>query len=389
MVRCSMVVRGLVLGAAVPVLFAVASFGAELPPEIQVDRLLVQAEREVKDGEHGSAVLTFERILKVSEDHGLAVPTAFWFRQAGVLHSAGLHERAVEASTRYLKEAGREGKHYREALDVLDAAEVGLAEGRRAEARTRAAAARAEREAAARAEAVAASVPEMVSIPAATFRMGCLSWRGCEKDEKPARVVRIPAFVLAKYETTFAQWDVCTEHGPCRWVPDEGWGRGDRPVINVSWDDAQAYVGWLSRETGRAYRLPSEAEWEYAARAGTETRYSWGDGIGRNRANCDGCGSRWDADRTAPAGSFPANPFGVHDMHGNLWEWVADCWNESYRGAPSDGRAWLRGDCARRVLRGGSWKRDPRTLRAANRVREPTDLGANNVGFRVARTPVP
>ena len=359
-------------------LSGVACAGAELPPEIQVDRLLVQAEREMESGEHWSAVFTFERILEVCKEHGLQIPTEFWFRQAEVLHSAGLHERAIESVTRYLQEAGRQGQNYRAALDILDAAEVGLAEVRWAE-----------REAAARAKAIAASIPEMVLVPAGTFRMGCLTRRGCDGDEKPVREVRVESFALAKHELTFDQWDVCIEYGPCQWVPDEGWGRGDRPVINVSWDDAQEYVGWLSRQTGESYRLPSEAEWEYAARAGTETRYSWGNDIGRNRANCNGCGSQWDNNRTAPVGSFAVNPFGLHDMHGNVWNWVADCYNESYRGAPSDGSAWLQGNCGLRVLRGGSWRHDPSVLRAASRVRNPAHDRFNRAGFRVARTVTP
>ena len=318
----------------------------ELPADMQVDRLLIRAEREIEDGEPWSAVFTFERILHLCEEHGLEIPAEFWFRQAGVLQDAGLHERAVEASTRYLQEAGREGEHYRATLELLDAAEVDLVEARRAEARARAAAERAERE-------IAAAIPEMVVISAGTFRMGCLTRRGCQKWEMPVREAHVPSFALAKYELTFSQWDVCSEHGPCRSVPDEGWGRGDRPIVNVSFGDVQAYLGWLSRETGTSYRLPSEAEWEYAARAGTETRYSWSDDIGTNRANCDGCGSRWDDRQTAPVGSFPPNPFGLHDMHGNVHEWMADCSNDSYRGAPSTGAPWTRGDCSRRLTRGG------------------------------------
>ena len=180
-----------VSAAALTVLLACEPGAQELPPEMQVDRLLVQAEREIEDGEHWSAVFTFERILAVCEEHGLEVPTEFWFRQAGVLQGAGLHERAVEASTRYLQEAGREGEHYRAALEILDAAEVGLAEARRAEARARAAVERAEREAAARAEEIAAAIPEMVVIPAGTFRMGCLARRGCGRNESPVRDVRV------------------------------------------------------------------------------------------------------------------------------------------------------------------------------------------------------
>ena len=379
--RFNLVVGQLLVFSAVALaaLLASGSSGGELPPEVQVDRLLVQAEREIEDGEHWSAVFTFERILAVCEEHGLAIPTEFWFRQAGVLHSAGLDERAIEASTRYLKEAGRDGEHYQAVLELLDAAEVGLAEARRAEARARVAAERAERE-------IAAAIPEMVVIPAGTFRMGCLTRRGCEEDEKPVREVHVSSFALATYELTFAQWDACTEYGPCRSVPDEGWGRGDRPVVNVSFDDVQVYLGWLSRETGESYRLPSEAEWEYAARAGMEARYSWGDEIGTNRANCEGCGSQWDGRQTAPVGSFPPNPFDLHDMHGNVWEWVRDCWNDNYRGAPSDGNAWLLGNCDRRVLRGGSWGDNPKILRAAFRGRLAAGIRSNYSGFRVART---
>ena len=235
--------------------------------------------------------------------------------------------------------------------------------------------------------------PEMVVIPAGRFRMGCLSNDdACFSDEKPDHEVTIArAFALGVREVTFAQWDACVEGGGCggHRPEDEGWGRGDRPVINVSWEDAQSYVTWLSRETGESYRLPSESEWEYAARAGTATKYSWGNEIGVNRANCDGCGSRWDNQRTAPVGSFAPNGFGLYDMHGNVWEWVEDCWNGSYAGAPSDGGAWRSGDCAKRVLRGGSWGGNPRDLRAAGRFRSSAGIRFISLGFRVARTLTP
>lgn len=178
----------------------------------------------------------------------------------------------------------------------------------------------------------------------------------------------------------------------CYRPADGGWGRGGGPVINVSWDDAQAYASWLSRETGEDYRLLSEAEWEYVARAGTATRYWWGDAIGSNRANCNDCGSRWDGESTAPVGSFGANAFGLHDVHGNVWEWVDGCWRENYARHPRDGSAWLGdrgGDCSRRILRGGSWLDVPEYLRAANRYRVGSGLRSNVIGFRVARTFTP
>ena len=229
--------------------------------------------------------------------------------------------------------------------------------------------------------------PEMVVVPAGTFRMGDLSGGG-DFDEAPVREVSIPhPFAIARYETTFAQWDACVAAGACRQgVGDIGFGRGDRPVMLVTWEDAQAYAGWLSEMTGKQFRLPSEAEWEYSARAGSETRYPWGADVGRGNANCDGCGSRWDDERTAPVGSLPANAFGVHDMVGNVHEWVEDCGRYSYEDAPSDGSA-IEPDaaCRQRMMRGGSWLSLPRSSRPANRVRNPVGHSDINVGFRVAR----
>jgi formylglycine-generating enzyme required for sulfatase activity len=155
--------------------------------------------------------------------------------------------------------------------------------------------------------------------------------------------------------------------------------------MNVSWVDAVAYAKWLSAETSKRYRLPTESEWEYAARAGSTTKYHWGDEIGINRANCGDCGSRWDYEQTAPVGSFMANEFGLSDMHGNVWEWTQDCWNESYNRAPIDGNAWESGDCDRRVVRGGSWGSLPWYLRSANRYGWTASDRFNKQGFRLAQ----
>ena len=236
-----------------------------------------------------------------------------------------------------------------------------------------------------------AECPEMVVVPAGSYTMGSPPGEaGRDGDEGPAHRVAIARpFAVGVYEVTFEEWDACVSGGGCGgYRPyDGGWGRGRRPVVAVGWDDAKEYVEWLSGKTGEEYRLPSESEWEYAARGGTATRYWWGDGIGRNRANCDGCGSRWDRERTAPVGSFPANGFGLHDVHGNVWEWVEDCWNESHEGAPADGSARESGNCRIRVLRGGSRFSDPRDLRSANRFRMAARARLNLVvGFRVART---
>ena len=227
---------------------------------------------------------------------------------------------------------------------------------------------------------------EMVSIPAGTFRMGDLSGEG-DDDEQPVRSVTVPAFRLGKHEVTFAQWDACVADGGCNgYTPDDnGWGRGNRPVIGVSWEDAWSFADWLYEKTGEEYRLPTEAEWEYAARAGTTTEYSWGNDIGDNLANCAECGNRYGGRKTAPVGSFPANPWGLHDVHGNVSEWVQDCWNQDYEGAPTVGSAWTSGDCGRRVFRDGAWSNTARYLRAASRIRGDRSFRNFGIGFRLAQ----
>ena len=235
-----------------------------------------------------------------------------------------------------------------------------------------------------------AGCPEMVVVAAGTYMMGSPE----EADELPIHRVTIgEPLAVGKYEVTFAEWDACVADGGCYGYrpDDEGWGRGKRPVTNVDWNQVQTYAMWLSEKTGKAYRLLSEAEWEYVARAGSGTRkYSWGNEIGRNRANCGGCGSRWDGKQTAPVGSFGANGFGLHDVHGNVWEWVQDCWNETYAGAPADGSAWEQGNCATRVVRGGSWYSGPRYLRSASRSGITSGYRDYHVvGFRVARSLTP
>jgi formylglycine-generating enzyme required for sulfatase activity len=231
--------------------------------------------------------------------------------------------------------------------------------------------------------------PEMIVVPAGLFTMGSPSnetvrWNA----EGPQHDVTIAKpFAVSKFELTFAEWDACVAYGDCvPHVPDNGFGRGRQPVIFVSWDDAQSYVAWLSRVTGRPYRLLTEAEYEYAARAGTQTAYPWGDEIGKNNANCDGCGTQWDRKQPAPVASFAANQFGLYDMVGNVWEWVEDCFHPHYDGAPADGSAWPADNCSHRVVRGGAWGAVPRFLRSAQRVWWAPGHRSWDVGFRVGRT---
>jgi formylglycine-generating enzyme required for sulfatase activity len=225
--------------------------------------------------------------------------------------------------------------------------------------------------------------PEMVSIPAGEFTMGSPTsemYRGAETQHR----VTIPAFALSKYEITFDQWDACVAGGGCGdYRPeDNGWGRGNNPVINVSWSDAKAYAEWLSGKTGKAYRLPSEAEWEYAARAGTSTAFAFGETVTTDQVNYDGSPNGQNRQRTTPVGSFPANGFGLHDMHGNVWEWAADCWQPQYSAKPVE----QVDVCNSRVLRGGSWSSAASALRSAARGWEQQDKFKNSIGFRVARS---
>ena len=192
----------------------------------------------------------------------------------------------------------------------------------------------------------------MVVIPNGEFKMG-------SEDtiyEKPVHRVVIPnAFAIGRREVTFDEWDLCVAAGACKYRPDDrGWGRGNRPVIDVSWDDAHDFVSWMSQKTGKKYRLPSEAEWEYAARAGTESPFWWGRTLVKGSANCEDCGDA-PLRKTTPAQSFRPNGFGLFDVAGNVAEWVEDCWNDNYRGAPADGTAWTTGQCQQRSLRGGSF----------------------------------
>jgi formylglycine-generating enzyme required for sulfatase activity len=228
--------------------------------------------------------------------------------------------------------------------------------------------------------------PEMVVIPAGTFQMGSLpSEEGRKDKEGPLHRVTIAgSFAVGRYAVTFDEWDLFVEATGLEYTPeDEGWGRGNRPVINVNWDDAKAYVQWLSQHTSREYRLLSEAEWEYAARAGRTSRYPWGYKRGRNLANFFDSGSKWSGSKTAPVGSFAPNAFGLYDMIGNVWEWVEDCRHDDYRGAPTDGSAWVSGDCEARVLRGGSFNFLAGRARSACRVGRLPDYRNYYIGFRV------
>jgi formylglycine-generating enzyme required for sulfatase activity len=228
--------------------------------------------------------------------------------------------------------------------------------------------------------------PQMVVIPAGSFVMGSPeSEPGRGPDEGPQHEVRIAEpFALGVCAVTFNDYDRFCEATDRPEVPDQRWGRGGRPVINVTWDDAQAYCAWLTEQTGRAYRLPSEAEWEYACRAGTTTAFHTGDSLNRRQAKyTDGLWGPFSSGETEPVGSFPANGFRLRDMHGNVMEWCQDAWHGNYQGAPTDGSAWEAGGEGARVMRGGAWNVPQKYSRSANRQNSAPGSRLKTVGFRV------
>jgi formylglycine-generating enzyme required for sulfatase activity len=221
--------------------------------------------------------------------------------------------------------------------------------------------------------------PEMVWLPAGRFRMGTFHERG---NEQPVHWVSIKSVAMGRYEVTFAEYDDFAEKTGRKKPSDEGWGRDNRPVINVSWEDAMAYATWLTQQTGQTYRLPTEAEWEYAARAGSVTQYWWGNEIGSNLARCKGCSNQWEQ-KTVPVGSFGANPFGLHDMGGNVREWTCSEYEEKYNGKEQHCHSSKQGNY--RVERGGSWLNKPWSVRVTARIGNPPTGRYTNVGFRLVK----
>jgi len=220
--------------------------------------------------------------------------------------------------------------------------------------------------------------PVMVALPAGSFEMGSSN----DPTERPVHRVAIAAFAIGKFMVTQDEWRACAAGGGCTYQHEVINER--LPMMNLSWDDAKQYVQWLERATGRPYRLPSEAEWEYAARSGTTTNYAWGTQAGVAMANCSGCGGSYDPQLPALVGSFPANAWGLYDMAGGIAEWTEDCWHVSYDKAPANGAAWLSPRCTAHVLRGGSWKNPPKDVMVSTRNYYDTSVRYVTNGVRVA-----
>ena len=472
--------RRVIATMLVPVFLGLVTAAAQLPPEIMADRYLVRVERLMVEKNHEAALQMMDKIIALQKEHNLTVPDEFHFKYAQIAFSAGSTKAAIDSLNKYLAAAGREGRFYRVALELLDEAEQKQAEQEKIQATVDKYLAEAERliaekkdkaavdlvdqllnlrrahnltlpqkfhflyaraalsvgsfklaqdsanrylseagasgkyygetqelleearakireEARAEARAKWLSPNEMVTIPGGRFQMGCVSGKSCERNEKPVHGVRMASFEMSKYEVTFEEYDRFTAETGRERVDDEGWGRGRRPVINASWSDAVAYTEWLSAKLGEPYRLPTEAEWEYAARAGSGTQYHFGnnreqlcryanhadrttDYDGRNKACSDGVGKM-----TATVATYQPNAFGLYDMHGNVGEWVGDCLNKRYKSAPSDGSAWESGDCSLRVFRGGTWASLARQCRPAYRACRSPGARYGFLGFRLLR----
>lgn len=359
-----------------------------LPLEVQADMLTRSIVEAYGSGNYRQVLGDLDR-FHVLEGQGAKVPGPLLFIEAKIASESGNNVRAEKALRQYFNSVDKTDPRYQEALALYPKVQREM-----------------EAEIARINELKLASLPSetrsrfsgmpqvvqqlivdgMVDVPAGRFPMGCsASDTSCEANERPTHEVTIRAFRMAKHEITFDQYDVFAAATGRDKPSDQGWGRGMRPVINVNVGDAEAYVQWLREVTGLRFRLPTEAEWEYAARAGSANVYSWGNEVGSNLANCDGCGSEWDDKKTAPVGSFAANNFGLFDMHGNVWEWVQDNWHDDYSGAPTDGSVWPGGDASRRVLRGGSWYDLARNLRASSRNWYAPAYRDFYVGFRVAQ----
>jgi formylglycine-generating enzyme required for sulfatase activity len=326
---------------------------ASTDPMVQMrhDQYWANLDDAFKAGDWGSTLGCMRKLDAL----GVDLPAEYAFMKAKALLETGDAAGAEEQAMRYLRQAGSGGAHYKEALGLLSQAE----KAKSGDIRT---------------FRDCATCPEMAVIPAGSFMMG---GDGGEPDDKPVHRVDVPAFAMGKTEVTQAQWRAIMGGNP-----SVNKGCDDCPVEQVSWHDAQDYLNRLSSRTGQRYRLPSEAEWEYACRAGGRHEYCGGDSLDSLAWYRSNIG----VDKTRPVAGKQANAWGLYDMSGNVWEWVLDCWNGSYNCAPTDGSAWTSGDCGKRVLRGGSWYSIPSFTRAALRCGYATANRSDDVGFRPARS---
>jgi len=363
----------------------------ERAEKAEAARLAAAKAQAEKEAAAAAAALRKAELAKLDEEKVLAT------RKAGEAKAAE-EKRAAAAAALALAE-----KHAAEAAErdrvMRAAAEKEAADKAVAESAERARLAKLEEERAAatrpgRVFRDCQGCPEMVILPLGSYNMGSpASEAGRAPTEGPQHRVQIAQQIaVGKFEVTFDEWAMCVREGGCKENPgDAGWGKGKRPIINVSWNDAKQYVKWLAEKTGKGYRLLSEAEWEFAARGGNGGAFSFGNSISGDQANYDaafayaGGATGAKLGKTSTVGSYKPNAFGLYDMHGNVGEWVEDCLNDTYAGAPADGSAWASGNCGQRLVRGGSWESNPAAVRSAGRAYFIPFVRLNSVGLRVAR----
>ena len=365
----------------IPILTCLLFFGwlvqpaaAALPPEVQQDKHHLLFNKHLQAGHYQKALVNLEKYRRAGGE-----PTPEMLYQEGfALVQVGRTAEAEQALTGYLEQTGQQGEHYREALRMLIDIE-GESEatvGKRAY------------DAAAFRDPLRSGGfgPEMLFVRPGCFYLTQPNEKFTESGEKNRKRVCLDAYAVATREISFADYGRFAAATGRALPADEGWGKGDRPVINVTYRDAEAYAGWLSAETGKTYRLPTEAEWEYAARAGTDTLYWWGDEVETGHANCDGCGSRWDNRQSAPVGSFAANEWGLYDTAGNVAEWTCSEMAERFDGSEQRCGGEIKGN-SRRVVRGGSWYLRPTHARPEARSWGIPQAPQDDVGLRVVLIP--
>ena len=362
----SRIVSLLVMGV---LLWTVAGAAQEsdLGAEILHDKYVLGLSQALKAEDYPKALGFIEKLDELGGD---LPPAIEYFRGEAYFHT-GRYDEANRALNRYVAKTGREGRYYQQSLELMLVAEEKAKHLRREK-----------EEARRRVEELGAM---MVRVEGGSFIMGCRSGRDsdCFGNEKPAHRVQVGSFEIGKYEVTQALWQAVMGENPSHFK-----GCAECPVEQVSWDDAQTFLAKLNALTGQQYRLPTEAEWEYAARGGQQSHgYQY---AGSNNPDSVAWHRNNSGDRTHPVGQKQPNELGLCDMSGNVFEWMQDCWNGNYRGAPGDGRAWERGGCSRRVVRGGSWYYGPLLQpRLAFRYGDPPDTQTLNLGFRLARTLTP
>ncbi|MDQ6979096.1 MAG: formylglycine-generating enzyme family protein [Mariprofundaceae bacterium] len=336
---------------------------AELPADVRKDMYMQDLVKQFKAENYNKVLTYIDQLRALTTSDGLVMPVVLSYFEGKASLETKDYMRAHEALTRYVEKTGKEGRYYRESLTMI----LAIGEPDPISGKIKGD------------EAIFDGIA-FVWVPSGEFMMGS---NDGGKDEKPVHKVQInKGFWLGKYEVTQAQWQRVMGINPSTFKGN------DLPVETVSWNDIQGYL----KKLGNGYRLPTEAEWEYAARAGTTTPFMTGQCISTDQANYNGSNSVFSykdcpkgeyRKTTMAVGSFSPNAWGLYDMHGNVWEWTADCSNKSYTGAPSNGSAWLSGTCEQRVLRGGSWSNSPWSLRSANRGGNNSGNRDGTIGFRV------